>query len=61
MRVFDNINISTKVIAGFAIVVVLLIVISLVSLIGLMDADKHFKNYRSLARQTNANGNACAG
>ena len=56
MRIFDNINISTKVITGFAIVVVLLIVISSVSLIGLMGADKYFKDYRSLARQTNAKG-----
>jgi len=41
---------------GFAIVIVLLVVISSVSLIGLMGADKHFKDYRSLARQTNAKG-----
>jgi signal transduction histidine kinase/DNA-binding response OmpR family regulator len=41
---------------GFAIVVALLVVISAVSLIGLMGADTRFKDYRSLARQTNAKG-----
>ena len=56
MRIFDRINISTKVMTGFAVVVALLVVISAVSLIGLMGADTHFKDYRSLARQTNAKG-----
>jgi signal transduction histidine kinase len=56
MRIFDKINISTKVITGFAVVVALLIIISVVSLIGLMGADRNFKDYRALARQTNAEG-----
>jgi signal transduction histidine kinase/DNA-binding response OmpR family regulator len=56
MRIFDRINISTKVMTGFAIVVALLVIISAVSLIGLMGADTRFKDYRSLARQTNAKG-----
>ena len=34
----------------------LLVIISAVSLVGLMGADQHFKDYRSLARQTNAIG-----
>jgi len=41
---------------GFGIVVLLLILISIVSLIRLTDADGHFKDYRSLARQTVADG-----
>ena len=56
MRIFDRINISTKVMTGFGVVVMLLVVISAVSLVGLMGADRHFKDYRSLARQTNAKG-----
>ena len=56
MRIFDKVNISTKVMAGFGVVVALLVVISVVSLIGLIGADRHFKDYRSLARQTNAGG-----
>ena len=34
--------------------VVLLVIISVVSFIGLMGADQHYKEHRSLARQTNA-------
>ena len=56
MKIFDRINISTKVMTGFAVVVALLVIISTVSLIGLMGADRNFKDYRSLARQTNAKG-----
>jgi signal transduction histidine kinase/CheY-like chemotaxis protein len=45
-------RISTKVFVGFGVVLALLVVISVVSLTHLMDADSYFRNYRSLARQT---------
>jgi signal transduction histidine kinase/CheY-like chemotaxis protein len=56
MNIFSNTSISTKVLAGFGVVVTLLIIISVVSLVSLIKADSHFKDYRSLARQTNADG-----
>jgi signal transduction histidine kinase/DNA-binding response OmpR family regulator/HPt (histidine-containing phosphotransfer) domain-containing protein len=57
MRIFtSNTRISTNVLAGFGAVLTLLIIISVVSLVSLMKADKNFKDYRSLARQTNADG-----
>jgi signal transduction histidine kinase/CheY-like chemotaxis protein/CHASE3 domain sensor protein len=57
MKIFANkTRISTKVLAGFGVVVALLVVISMVSLVSLMKANQHFKEYRSLARQTNADG-----
>ena len=49
-------NISTKVFSGFGIVLFLLLVIAAVSLVSLFRADTNFKNYRALARQTNAEG-----
>jgi signal transduction histidine kinase/DNA-binding response OmpR family regulator len=52
MELFANRSISTKVLTGFGIVIVLLVGISIVSLISLTDADRHFKDYRVLARQT---------
>jgi methyl-accepting chemotaxis protein len=56
MKIFAKSSISTKVLAGFGVVVTLLVIISAVSLVSLMTADRHFKDYRSLARQTNADG-----
>jgi len=45
-------KISTKVFAGFALVIALLIIIAAVSVTHLVGADRYFKGYRSLARQT---------
>ena len=56
MRLLNRIKISTKVFSGFAIILTLLLIISAVSMTSLINADKNFKNYRSLARQTNADG-----
>ena len=56
MRLLNRIKISTKVFSGFAILLLLLLTISVVSLTSLISADKNFKQYRSLARQTNADG-----
>jgi signal transduction histidine kinase len=56
MHFLNKISISTKVFSGFTIILLLLLIISAVSLSSLYYADKNFKHYRSLARQTNANG-----
>jgi len=56
MRLLNRIRISTKVFSGFAIILLLLLIISAVSLYSLISADNNFKKYRSLARQTNADG-----
>jgi signal transduction histidine kinase/ActR/RegA family two-component response regulator len=56
MRLLNNLSISTKVFSGFAIILLLLLIISAVSLSSLYRADQNFKQYRSLARQTNAAG-----
>jgi signal transduction histidine kinase/DNA-binding response OmpR family regulator len=56
MELFSNKSISTKVLAGFGIVLSLLVGISIVSLVSLADANRHFKDYRALARQTVADG-----
>jgi len=56
MRFFDRLNISTKVFSGFGIVLLLLLAISAVSLFSLIGAERSLKNYRALARQTNAEG-----
>ncbi len=45
-------RISTKVFTGFTLVLVLLAIIAVVSVTNLMGADRYFKEYRSLARQT---------
>jgi len=55
MQLLNKISISTKVFSGFGILLLLLLIISAVSLSSLYRADKNFKQYRSLARQTNAN------
>jgi signal transduction histidine kinase/DNA-binding response OmpR family regulator len=56
MTLFSNKSISTKVLTGFGIVLSLLVGISIVSLVSLVNADRHFKDYRALARQTVADG-----
>jgi len=56
MNPLNRINISTKVFLGFGIVLALLLLISMVSMVSLVRADKNFKSYRTLARQTNADG-----
>jgi signal transduction histidine kinase/DNA-binding response OmpR family regulator len=56
MPILNRIKISTKVFLGFGIVITLLLAISLVSVISLLGAEENFINYRSLARQTNAEG-----
>jgi len=56
MKLLSGKSISTKVLAGFGVVILLLVGISIVSLMSLMDADQHFKDYRALARQTVADG-----
>ncbi len=56
MRLLNRIRISTKVFSGFAIILLLLLIISAVSLYSIISADNNFKKYRSLARQTNADG-----
>lgn len=54
MRLLNRINISTKVFVGFGIVLGLLLLITVVSTVSLIGADRNFKSYRALARQTNA-------
>jgi signal transduction histidine kinase len=56
MRILNRLNISTKVFSGFGIMLFLLLLIASVSLASLYAADRNFKSYRSLARQTNAEG-----
>jgi signal transduction histidine kinase/DNA-binding response OmpR family regulator len=56
MRLLNRINISTKVFLGFGIILTLLLLISVVSAVSLIGADRNFKSYRALARQTNADG-----
>jgi signal transduction histidine kinase/DNA-binding response OmpR family regulator len=56
MRILNRLNISTKVFSGFGIMLFLLLAIASVSLASLYAADHNFKSYRSLARQTNAEG-----
>jgi signal transduction histidine kinase/DNA-binding response OmpR family regulator/CHASE3 domain sensor protein len=56
MNPLNRINISTKVFLGFGIVLAFLLLISMVSMVSLVRADKNFKSYRTLARQTNADG-----
>jgi signal transduction histidine kinase/DNA-binding response OmpR family regulator len=56
MKFLDKLKISTKVFSGFGIVLSLLIVLAVISLISLVGADRNFKGYRALARQTNAEG-----
>ena len=56
MRLLNRLNISTKVFLGFGIMMLLMLVIAAVSLVSLFKADSNFKSYRSLARQTNAEG-----
>ena len=56
MNLFSNARISTKILTGFGVVVILLVIISTVSLVNLVSADKHFRDYRALARQTNVDG-----
>jgi signal transduction histidine kinase/DNA-binding response OmpR family regulator len=56
MRLLNRFRISTRVFSGFAIILLLLLIISAGSLSSLISADKNFKKYRSLARQTNADG-----
>jgi methyl-accepting chemotaxis protein len=41
---------------GFGAVVMLLLIVTTVSLVSLFNADSNFKQYRALARQTNAEG-----
>jgi signal transduction histidine kinase/CheY-like chemotaxis protein/CHASE3 domain sensor protein len=56
MRLLNRLKISTQVFSGFGIVLLLLLLISAVSLLSLVGADRNLKSYRSLARQTNAEG-----
>ena len=51
-----NINVSTKIYVGFALVLVLAVIVAGVGLYGLNNAEKAFSSYRKLARQTNADG-----
>jgi len=54
--ILNKLKISTKVFSGFGIVLLLLLVVAVISLISLIGADRNFKGYRALARQTNAEG-----
>jgi signal transduction histidine kinase/DNA-binding response OmpR family regulator len=56
MAILNNLKISTKVFSGFGIVLSLLIAIAAISMVSLVGADRNFKGYRALARQTNAEG-----
>ncbi|MGL1890953.1 MAG: response regulator [Spirochaetaceae bacterium] len=51
-----KVNIWKKVIFGFVIILLLLFLIAGIGTINLVRADKNFKEYRTLARQTNAYG-----
>lgn len=56
MRFLAKINVSTRIFYGFGVVLALLLVIATISLVSLIGASGKFKAYRSLARQTNADG-----
>jgi CHASE3 domain sensor protein/HAMP domain-containing protein len=56
MTLLNRIGITTKVFLGFGIVLLLLLAISIVSYVGLKDAELKLTTYRQLARQTNAEG-----
>jgi HAMP domain-containing protein len=56
MKPLSCISISRKIMTGFGVMTLLLMFISTLSLISLSAADRHFKDYRSLARQTVADG-----
>lgn len=56
MNYLKNIKISTKISIGFGLLIVLLLVIATLGSLSLINADNNFKKYRSLARQTNAEG-----
>jgi signal transduction histidine kinase/DNA-binding response OmpR family regulator len=56
MNVLKRLNISTKVFVGFGVMLALLLALASVSLFSLVGADRNFKSYRALARQTNADG-----
>jgi signal transduction histidine kinase/CheY-like chemotaxis protein len=56
MNLLKRLNISTKVFVGFGLILLLLLAIATVSLMSLRSADRNFKSYRALARQTNADG-----
>ncbi|MBY0430388.1 MAG: HAMP domain-containing protein, partial [Rhodospirillales bacterium] len=51
-----NVKIATKIAGGFAVVIVLLLVVAVASYIGLGGAQEDFGEYRALARQSNAGG-----
>ncbi len=53
----DNVKISNKVLGGFAIVLALLIIITIVSLTSLRTTGGYFTDYRQLARENNSIGN----
>jgi signal transduction histidine kinase/CheY-like chemotaxis protein/HPt (histidine-containing phosphotransfer) domain-containing protein len=56
MKFLSRLKISTKVLLGFGLILGLLLTIAVVGSVSLFNADSNFKNYRSLARQTNAEG-----
>jgi signal transduction histidine kinase/CheY-like chemotaxis protein/HPt (histidine-containing phosphotransfer) domain-containing protein len=56
MNFLGKLKISTKITVGFSLILTLLLVITITGSISLFSADKFFKEYRSLARQTNAEG-----
>ncbi len=56
ISVFNNLRISIKVMMGNGIILLLLIALSAVSLLALLQIADHFRDYRSLARQSNSLG-----
>jgi len=56
MSIFSNLKISTRILGGFAIVLALLIMISIVGFYELKKSGYGFERYRALALQTTASG-----
>ena len=58
MNWFMNFKISTRVFVGYGLIILLLVMISSVGMYSLIKANVVFREYRSLARQTNAAGDS---
>ena len=56
MDMFTNARISTRIFIGFGIILLLLLIIAAFGMYTLVQANAEFKEYRALARQTNAAG-----
>ena len=55
-NMFDKLKIRTRLIVGFAVIIILMLIVTLVSFESLSIGSKGFKEYRSIARITNITG-----